>query len=177
MLVPTQFRELSRRQRSRLIAASAIRTTLSTVALLVLYAVFPIEAIVTVQAITRLLLTLGILVAVIALQVQAIKSASYPIARAIEAIVIAVTVFIVLFALFYLGLNLADVASFNQPLDRVSAFYFTVTTLATVGFGDIAPKSDVARVIVTTQMLLDLALVAIVARVFFSVARSRTTSD
>jgi hypothetical protein len=57
-------------------------------------------------------------------------------------------------------------------MDRVSAFYFTVTILSTVGFGDIAADSDLARLLVTVQMLLDLTLLAVVVRVFFSAAKS-----
>ena len=32
----------------------------------------------------------------------------------------------------------SDPAGFSQPLDRTTALYFTMTVLATVGFGDIA---------------------------------------
>ncbi|HEY1297184.1 MAG TPA: potassium channel family protein [Chloroflexota bacterium] len=170
MLGPIQ--QLSRRERSRLITISAIRTTLTVALLLLLYAVFPVEPISSTDTFTRLLFGFGILVVVIVLQVQAIMSASYPQLRAIEAVVIAITVFVVLFSLLYVGLAQANPANFTRPLNRVSAFYFTVTVLATVGFGDISADSDLTRVIVTIQMLLDLTLLAVVVRVFFSVAKS-----
>jgi hypothetical protein len=166
------FQELTQRQRSRLIAVSAMRTSLSVALLLVLYAVFPVEPIASTESLTRLLVVLVILALVVVLQLPAIRSARYPQLRAIEAVVIAITVFIVLFALLYVGLAQANPANFTKPLDRVSAFYFTVTVLTTVGFGDIAADSDLARLIVTIQMLLDLTLLAIVVRVFFSVAKS-----
>jgi hypothetical protein len=41
-----------------------------------------------------------------------------------------------------------------------------------VGFGDITATSDGARLIVTLQMLLDLALIAIIVRVYFATARA-----
>lgn len=170
MLAPIQ--QLSRRERSRLITISAIRTTLTVALLLLLYAVFPVEPISSTDTLTRLLFGFAILVVVIVLQVQAIMSASYPQLRAIEAVVIAITVFVVLFSLLYVGLAQANPANFTRPLNRVSAFYFTVTVLATVGFGDISADSDLTRVIVTIQMLLDLTLLAVVVRVFFSVAKS-----
>jgi hypothetical protein len=174
---PTAFLELTKHERRRLIAISVIRTVVTTGLLLVIYVLAPAEGFTSTEAIIRLVLVLAIVIAVILFQIGAIKSASYPNARAIEAVIIAVTVFIVLFALFYLGLANAEIASFNQPLDRVSAFYFTVTTLATVGYGDIAPKSDVARIVVIIQMLLDLTLIAIVVRVFFSVAKSSSNRE
>ena len=44
--------------------------------------------------------------------------------------------------------------------------------LSTVGFGDIAAKTDLARIVATVQMLLDLAIIAIIVRVFGFVARA-----
>jgi hypothetical protein len=49
--------------------------------------------------------------------------------------------------------------------------YFTVTILSTVGFGDIAAKTDLARITVTLQILMDLALVVVVARAIVFAAR------
>ena len=43
--------------------------------------------------------------------------------------------------------------------------YFTVTTLATVGYGDIHPTGPPARAVVTTQIILNLAFLGIVVRV------------
>jgi len=166
------FQQLSRRQRSRLITISALRMVASVALLLVLYAVFPVESISSTETLTRLIVGLAILALVIVLQLNAIKTASYPQMRAIEAVVIAITVFIVLFALLYLGLAQTNAANFTKPLNRVAAFYFTVTVLATVGFGDISADSDVARLTVTVQMLLDLILLAIIVRAFFAVAKS-----
>jgi hypothetical protein len=54
--------------------------------------------------------------------------------------------------------------SFASPLTRVDAFYFTVTTFATVGFGDIVPVSQAARVIVTVQMIGDLIVLGAVLK-------------
>jgi hypothetical protein len=170
-MVADRMQDFSQRERRRLIASSVARSVLNVAMLLVVYALWPVEPITSSEAFGRLVLVLVIVVVVVAMQVAAIKSASYPALRAIEAVIIAVTVFIVLFALLYLALAQANPANFSQPLNRVSAFYFTVTTLATVGFGDISAQSDLARVVVTVQMLLDLALLTIVIRVFFSVAR------
>ncbi len=59
---------------------------------------------------------------------------------------------------------------------KVDAVYFTVTTLATVGFGDIHAASEPARVVVTIQMLFDLTVVAVAARLLFGVAQARRTT-
>jgi hypothetical protein len=58
----------------------------------------------------------------------------------------------------------ASAAAFTQPLTKTDALYFTVTVFSTVGFGDITAKSEIARVVVIIQMLGDLALLAVGAR-------------
>ena len=43
---------------------------------------------------------------------------------------------------------------FSQKLDHSRALYFTITVFSTVGFGDITPTNDAARLAVGAQMLL-----------------------
>ena len=45
--------------------------------------------------------------------------------------------------------------------------YFTVTVFSTVGFGDITAKTDLARTLVTVQMLVNLVVIGLVAKVIF----------
>jgi voltage-gated potassium channel Kch len=53
----------------------------------------------------------------------------------------------VFFGLFYYVIEQIEPGSFNVSDDftRVSAIYFSFVTLATLGYGDIVPRSDVAR--------------------------------
>jgi hypothetical protein len=52
--------------------------------------------------------------------------------------------------------------------------YFSVTVFATVGFGDISPVSDPARIVVTVQMIADLLVLGLVLRaVLDAVSRGR----
>lgn len=57
-------------------------------------------------------------------------------------------------------------ASFTQKPTRTEALHFTVTAFSTVGYGDKAPKSEVARLVVTGQILTDLVLLGFGVRVF-----------
>jgi len=66
--------------------------------------------------------------------------------------------------------------SFSQPLTRVDALYFAMTVFTTVGFGDIAARSQVARVVVIVQMLADLVYVGLLARVLWRPHGSRPTA-
>ncbi len=66
--------------------------------------------------------------------------------------------------------------AFTESLDQTRALYFTVSVFSTVGFGDITPWTDTARLIVSAQMLLDLVVIGAGVRLIFSAARSRVAS-
>jgi voltage-gated potassium channel len=82
--------------------------------------------------------------------------------------VVVIVVFVVLFAAAYTVVAQAQPTSFTEDMTHNDALYFTVTVFATVGFGDIAPVSTVARVVVTIQMIADLLLFGLVARALLS---------
>ncbi len=49
---------------------------------------------------------------------------------------------------------------FSPPIDNyINAFYFTVTTITTVGFGDIIPASDGARLFTTSLIIIGVGVV------------------
>ena len=58
---------------------------------------------------------------------------------------------------------------------KVDALYFTATTLSTVGYGDAHAVGQLARVIVTLQLVFDLAFIAVALRLLSSVASRRAT--
>ncbi len=91
--------------------------------------------------------------------------------KAFEALGLIVPFYLLLFASTYFVMERASAASFTQPLTRTDALYFSVTVFSTVGFGDIAPKSEAARVLLTVQMLGDLALLGAGARVLLGAVR------
>jgi voltage-gated potassium channel len=169
--------ELSRRERRRLGARAVLRTVVTTVLLLLVYvlAPVPVGSVTAAGTVVRLVAVVAIVAVVVAVQVRSIVSASHPGVRAVEALVTAIAVFLVLFALLYLGLAGADPATFNEPLDRVGALYFAVTVLATVGFGDITAETAGARLVVTVQMLVGLGLIAVIVRVFTAAAQVGAT--
>ena len=167
-----RLRELDHHQRRRVSIGSALRCVLLVVVLLLLYAVWPFEAAPDAVGDVLLLgLAAGLFVWVLVRQVRHIMAARLPEVRAIEALVVSVTLFVVLVAGSYLYLSSAVPAAFSEPLDRMGALYFTVTVLSTVGFGDIHPVSSLARAAVTGQMVMDVVLVGVVVRVLVAAAR------
>lgn len=88
----------------------------------------------------------------------------HPAILGMEALVVGTVIFLAIFAKAYHLLSLGDPSSFSEPLDLFSSYYFAVTVLSTVGFGDIVPRGAPARSFAMTQMLLDLVIIAIAVR-------------
>jgi hypothetical protein len=88
---------------------------------------------------------------------------------AIEALAATLPLFLLLFASAYITMANSSASSFNHtPLTRTDALYFNVTVFATVGFGDTTAVSQIARLVVTVQMLLDLLVLGLVVRAFIA---------
>jgi voltage-gated potassium channel len=56
----------------------------------------------------------------------------------------------------------------SSQLTRTDTVYFAVTTFASVGYGDIVATSQIGRVLVTVQMLLNLIVLGAVVRILIS---------
>jgi hypothetical protein len=105
--------------------------------------------------VTIVLLVIGLsaLVVVVSWHVREIATSDYPRMRAIEALAIALPMYLLLFAATYFILARSDATNFSEALSRADALYFTVTVFSTTGFGDITPHSGDARMLVTGQMI------------------------
>jgi voltage-gated potassium channel len=142
------------------------RTLVTVAGLLVLYFALPLDR--AFSAGTVVALATGVLVTglLVGWQVRSILRSQHPALRAIEALALSLPLFVLLFAANYTVLSGSQPDAFSEPLSRLDSLYFVVTVLATVGFGDITPVSDVARVLVTVQMIGDLVLIGLVLRLF-----------
>jgi hypothetical protein len=110
---------------------------------------------------------------VIVLEFRIITRSARPELRAVEAAAVILVLTLFPFAATYYSLARSAADSFGFALTRLDAVYFTVTTFATVGFGDIAPKSQAARAVVLGQMVVDLVLIGLIAKVIVGAARRR----
>ena len=167
---PTRLDELEPRRRRRLFLHSSLVIAGAWVSLIVLYYVLPFDAPTAESAVVRIVLGGLTFVVVMAWLVRRIVHSEHPQMRAIEALGVIIPLFVVVCAGSYLFLAHTKGAGFSVALTHTSSLYFTVTVLSTVGFGDITPTSDAARLMVTGQMLLDLVLVATVIRLLASAA-------
>jgi voltage-gated potassium channel len=147
------------------VLVTLLRALASTVALVVIYYLLPLDEVSIGLAIGMLAIGLSLLIGLVALQVRAIIKATYPALRAVGALATSAPLFLLLFAgtYFVIGNLFAD--SFSEPMTRTDALYFTVTVFATVGFGDITAESQPARALVTGQMVLGIMVVGLGAKI------------
>jgi len=107
-------------------------------------------------------------------QVSWISRSRFPRLRAVEALAISLPLFLLLFSGTYVAMAAVSAGNFGQKLTHTDALYFTVTVFTTVGFGDITAKSEGARLLVTGQMVADLVILGIGARIILgAVTRGR----
>ena len=160
--------ELSRAARRRVVAASVLRSVASVTLLLVLYYVAPLDGPLSLGTLITFGLGLLVFAGVTAWQVRAIIRSDVPVLRAMQALATGVILLLVLYASLYSAIAYNQPDSFTQTLSRTDGLYFTVTVFATVGFGDITPRSELARIVTTTQMLFGLVVFGLIVRTLIS---------
>ncbi len=147
------------------------------VLVVVAYWVLPLEGLVGgprtswsyLRAGAAVLIALVVLVA----QIKAVTTARYPQLRVLEGFSLAIPLILVVFAATYLSMSEFDTAAFNEPLGKIGALYFALTTMTTVGFGDIHPRSDPARTMVMVQMIVNFGVFGVASRVAYSAVQRR----
>lgn len=83
---------------------------------------------------------------------------------------------VLLFATTYMSVSAqpGQITGLSTPLDSV---YFTMTTLMTIGFGDIAAEGQLARGVVLTQMIFTVLLLTASVRLLTSLVRALTVEE
>jgi len=150
---------MSRAERRRFILRGLLRAAILSFVLILLYFLVPLDRIEAVPIWVILVVAPLILLAVSVWQIRAILRSDQPGLRGIEALSIVAPLYLLLFAAAYFLMARADPASFTvEGLTRIDTLYFTTTVFSTVGFGDISPASELARVVAMIQMILNLVV-------------------
>jgi voltage-gated potassium channel len=170
---PLRLSDLETSDKRRALLRFGITVVLSWTLIFGAYFVLPIGRESGFRAGVRLTVDVALVAAVFLWQIRRISRAVLPELRAIEALGIVISVFLVAFSSIYLAMSHETARTFSEKLDHVQALYFAITIFSTVGFGDITPRMDVARMVVAVQMLLDLVLIGAVVRLLFDAARNR----
>jgi hypothetical protein len=154
--------------------SAALRALGTTAALGALYYLLPLDRTSTWVAATILLIGLVALIALVSFQVRWIIRSQFPGLRAVEALTTSLPLFLLLFSGTYVVMGAVSASNFGETLTHTDALYFTVTVFTTVGFGDITAKSEGARLLVTGQMVTDLIILGIGAKIILgAVTRGR----
>lgn len=152
------------------------------VAVIVIYYLLPLNAPAGRATVGWLVLGLMGFTLAVALQLRSILHSHRPALRAITMLSVTVPAFVVGFAATYLLLDSTQPQAFTESLTHTDALYFSMTVLSTVGFGDIAPRSEAARLIVSAQMAGNLIVLGFLARLVIGAVkitqrRQADTSD
>lgn len=157
-------------RRAALLAAARFLLTFAVI--LGAYYVIPFNAAdVRIEALLQLALGLVAIAVIVYWQVRQIEKARFPALRAVEALGVALPLFLCAFAATYVILSTIAPGSFSEPLSHTSALYFTTVVFGTVGFGDITPRADLTRLLVAAQILADLVFLGLVVRAMIAASR------
>jgi hypothetical protein len=100
------------------IVRALLRALGSTVALVVVYYLLPLNHASTGAAVTMLVVGLVLLVALVVFQVRSMIASPFPGLRALEALATSVPLFLLLFAGAYVVMATISVSNFSQPITR-----------------------------------------------------------
>jgi voltage-gated potassium channel len=95
--------------------------------------------------------------------------------RRIDRLVVSVVVVMVGFSLIFYLLERANPTQISGLHTRIDALYFTVTTMSTVGYGDIHATGQIARMLVVIQIVFNLVIITTAAHLVSSKVREGVT--
>jgi hypothetical protein len=168
-----RIRDLSLKQRRQAVAFAIARAVLVAVGVIVVYGLVPFDRSSTGDIFLVGLAAVVIIVLVNVFELRAVSLAEFPTLRAFEALSLSLVVVLVAFASMYLVLTNDNADAFDEALNHTGALYFSLTTLTTIGYGDIVPVSDTARKVVMAQMLIDVLVIGVFVRLVVNVVRAR----
>ncbi|MET7846801.1 potassium channel family protein [Streptomyces avermitilis] len=143
---------------------ASVRSLMIAGALVAAYYLLPLGSAFTVGTALGLVGGIAAAALLLAWQIRRITQSPWPGLRAMEAMAATVPLFILLFATAYWLMERSAPNTFSESLSRTDALYFAMTVFSTVGFGDITPRSEPARLLTTGQMTVNLLLIGVAAR-------------
>lgn len=103
---------------------------------------------------------------------QVVRHLEHPELR-VDGLVFAVVLAVLAFALGFLRLATTEPGQIPGLVTRVDSLYFTLSTLLTVGFGDIHAQGQTARELVIVAMLFNVVVIATAVSTMSNLVRRR----
>ncbi len=174
---PKKLRDTTSQKRVKRLRTSVIRTTAWVIVIALVYSFAPIDRDANVNPQIVLSLMVVAFSVLIYFSIRRIMTDDYPLLRATQAAVLTFSLYLFGFATLYLTMSTIDPGHFTEPLSRTAAFYFTVSVSSTVGFGDITPTNDFARIVVAAQMILTFVLMGVGVRTLLTVGKTQASRN
>jgi voltage-gated potassium channel len=137
----------------------------SLVGLLIAYYAFPVRREDPLAMAATLIATtagLGLLAAMMTLELQHLRRGEET--RSARFLAMVLVLMVMLFSLAFFLLNMTNPSQISDLDTRTDALYFTLATMATVGYGDVHAEGQVARGLVSALIVFDVVVVASLAR-------------
>jgi voltage-gated potassium channel len=150
-----------------------LRLTLLLAATLVLYFTLPVSTDVRGAEWVRIVVSLLAFALLTVLVLHQVQLQIQDPERRIDGLVVALLVGVTGFAYAFYVIELHHPAQFAGLRTRIDALYFTMTTLLTVGYGDIHAVGQPARALVLVQMVFNVVVIATAATTLSNQVRMR----
>jgi hypothetical protein len=159
----------------------ARRAVLGLVSVLVVYYAVPIGKLPSGRGVVLSALGLlggaTLLAWLIVRQVRRLMRATAGESVRLDGLILLVFVVVPTFALGNFALETSDASQFEGLETKTDALYMTLSTLATVGFGDVHAAGQLARALVSVQIVFNLVFVAALVSLVTGEIRERAASQ
>ncbi len=143
----------------RAVAATLIRAAAMSTALVFLYYALPLDGKFHGLSLLVLPLSLFLFCLLTWYEIRGVLRSKIPWLRAVEVLATLLPFFLIVFATLYYLMCKHDPTAFSSHFARTDSLYFTITVFSTVGFGDLVPVSESARIAVMVQMMGGVVLI------------------
>lgn len=161
----------------RRVRRPVLRAAVVLASVLVVYYAVPVGGIgsdlALVTSVVGLIIGVGVLGWLLVRQARLQLAARADESVSMQSLLLLAYVVVPMFAIGYFALQRADAGQFVELETKTDALYFALSTLATVGFGDVAAQGQLARALVTLQIGFDLVFVAAIGSLFARQIRQR----
>lgn len=153
-----------------------LRLALLLVATLLFYFTVPVSTDVRGAEWVRLVVALAAFALLTGLVLRQVQLQIQDPARRIDGLVVALLVGVTGFAIAFYTIELHHPGQFSGLETRIDALYYTMTTLLTIGYGDINAVGQAARALVLVQMVFNVVVIATAATTLSNQVRTRAVA-